>query len=132
MDKDKANFAQVYTALQLPQCRYMMCWTVPFAVMTATPFALIFSYYNSQNQQNFKKWHVKTLGRDLLLFWGAFALYGTLRTFFLDPYCDPKSIHYNRELNAFERKKFVIEGMKKVLIAEGKPYPGKDIEDKKD
>lgn len=119
----------IYSSLALPQCRYIISWTIPFAFMVSTPLCLVFSYYNTQNQKHFKKWNVKLLGKDLLLFWGAFALYATGRTLFLDPYCNPKSVHYDKSLNAFEKKKMVVESMRKVLEAEGKSTKPQDSQE---
>jgi hypothetical protein len=110
----------IVKSLALPQCRYMICWSLPFCTLVSVPFALIFSYYNSQGQKKFKLWNVKVLGKDLLLFSSMFSLYAVLRTLFFDPYCDPKSIHYDKNLNAFDRKKRVVNAMQTILESEGK------------
>lgn len=110
----------ILNKLALKSCRYMMCWSIPFAIFISTPFALVFCYFNTQNQKKFRLWNVKLFARDLLLFWGVFSFYSVLRTFILDPYCDPTSIHYDKNLNSFQRKKMVVDSMRKVLDSEGK------------
>mmetsp|Transcript_703 Transcript_703/g.1349 ORF Transcript_703/g.1349 Transcript_703/m.1349 type:complete len:114 (-) Transcript_703:39-380(-) len=106
--------------LGLPKCRHLLCWNVPFTMLYSTPFVLIFSYYNSQNQLPFKLWNVRLLARDYLIGSALFVTYVTLRTLALDPYCDPNSLQYDANMNPFERKKKVMEEMKGILKAEGK------------
>lgn len=98
----------------------MVCWSPPFAMFLSTPLALAFSYYNSQNQKKFRQWSVKLLTKDLLLFWGVATIYSIVRTIALDPYCDPESVHYDKKLNAFERRKNALKEMKMGLEIEGK------------
>ena len=117
--------------LYLAPCRYMICWSIPFSAVIATPFALLFSYYNTQDQKKFMKWNAKLFGRDLLLFWGVFSLYAALRTLIFDTYCDPTSVHYDKKLNAFERKKMAVETMRKALETEGK-YTQNEVTEFKD
>jgi hypothetical protein len=117
---DDSNHIPIIGSIFLPRCRYIIYWTIPFSMTLSIPFALIFSYYNTQNQQNFRKWKVRPFLKDIFLFWGCFSLYGVVRSILFDPYCDPHSIHYNKSLNAFERRKNAIEGMREVLKAEGK------------
>ena len=111
----------LFSRLKLKQCRHMVCGSVPFAMMFSTPFVLIFTYYNTQSQAPFRKWNVRLLGRDFLIGWAFFTTYVMLRTLVMDPYCDPTSIHYNKELNAFDRKKLLVGQMQEVLKKEGKP-----------
>ena len=106
--------------LFLKPCRYMVCWSIPFAMLTATPFALVFSYYNTQDQKKFKLWKVKPLGRDLLIFWTLFSMYAVARTLVFDPYCDSKSIHYDKTIKAADRKKILVDSMRNVLESEGR------------
>jgi hypothetical protein len=103
-----------------PHCMHMVCWSMPFGVFFSTPFVIIFSYFNSQDRKPLKQWNVKLLGRDFLIGWSIFVTYAALRTFFLDPYCDPNSVHNNPNLNAFDRKKQAIASMKEILREEGK------------
>lgn len=89
-------------------------------MVLSTPLALAFSYYNSQNQSKFRLWKVNLLIKDLCLFWGFSCLYAITRTIALDPYCDPKSVHYDKSLNAFERRRIALKAMKENLEIEGK------------
>jgi hypothetical protein len=89
-------------------------------MLYCTPFALIFSHFNSQKQQPFKQWQVRLLARDYLLVSALFLTYVSLRTLALDPYCKPSSLHYDPDSNPFERKKQVMQQMQEILKAEGK------------
>mmetsp|Transcript_6253 Transcript_6253/g.9280 ORF Transcript_6253/g.9280 Transcript_6253/m.9280 type:complete len:125 (-) Transcript_6253:26-400(-) len=108
------------SGLGMKKCRYMVCGSIPFAMLFSTPFVLLFSYYNTQNQAPFKKWNVKLLFKDFMLGWVLFVSYATLRTLYFDPYCDPKSVHYNPNANAFERKNRALQEMQDILEKEGK------------
>lgn len=106
--------------LSLPKCRHLCKRNVPFTMLYCSPFVLIYSYYNSQNQLPFKQWQVRPLVRDYLIGSALFLTYVTVRTLILDPYCNPNSLHYDEELNPFDRKKKVMDEMKEILKAEGK------------
>ena len=110
----------IVRSLQLPQCRHLMCWSIPYSMLFISPFACVFTYYNTQNQQRFMKWNVKTLFRDLAVFWTISTMYGMIRTFLFDPYCDPSSVHYDKSLSAFERRKTILKTMNETLELEGK------------
>ncbi|CAG9314168.1 unnamed protein product [Blepharisma stoltei] len=117
---DNKSDIPIVKSLILPQCRHMICGGFPFAMLFSMPFILIFSYYNTQNQKPFMKWNAKSFGKDILLGWTIAISYVSLRTLFFDPYCDPKSIHYDKNLNAFERKKKAFDEVQNILRSEGK------------
>ncbi len=109
--------------LFLPNCRSITKRSIPFAIVYSSPFILLFSYYSTHNMLPMKKWNVRLLSRDFLVGWSLCIAYITLRTLLLDPYCDPYSLHYSKELSAFQRKKQVLDAMQGIMESEGRGKP---------
>ena len=89
-------------------------------MMYSSPFILLYCYYSTHSMSPIKQWHVKLLARDFCVGWAISIAYITLRTLLLDPYCDPYSLHYSKNLSAFERKKRVLDAMQGIMESEGR------------
>jgi hypothetical protein len=55
----------------------------------------------------------------LMIFWTVSSIYGICRTFLFDPYCNTKSVHYDKNLNAFEKRRAALREMNEILELEG-------------
>ena len=105
--------------LFLPNCRSITYRSVPFTLIYSSPFIFLFCYYSTHNMLPVKKWEVKKIARDFSVGWAIAIFYISMRTLLFDPYCDPYSLHYSKELNAFDRKKIVVDAMNGILESEG-------------